>query len=650
MTNACLVFFLKYDLCATFEMAHYCTIKTGYLGPAGEFRLNQCVSKTCSASLIKDSLLNNIDRIVGIAKFFSSAQTGEEIKELADLVTANLTVDCMENERHLDSIGWTVVGIFVLLCALVFAATVVDVFTTRDSNSSPLLVGCFSAKHNLSRLMDASKGSEFDVFNGMRVLSMLWIIVGHTVLNCLSPMVKNLNAAQRFSQSYAFVWISGAEYCVDCFFFISGFLAMWIVLKELGKRDNTVRFSHYCVMLFSRWARLTPVYAFVLFWFWKVRPSMGWGPLWNEQFSDAGGAANSDMCDDSWWTNLLYINNFKPWNVPKCAAWTWYLANDMQFFLLVPFIAANSLYWRASHTSRSWAPFLRYGPCVLLVVVQIIATWLLFLSKDLTGAMLQPNYFGDVYEKPWTRVTPYAFGMMLAMVHSDRLQDKRSTASLRFHFGDAAFSAGLAALFGLISVRYFQFRCTDTQANCDAWFAIFFNGAFAYQNWSVATSAAFAALAWPAYSIALTFVSYSLLCGHDFLHIKWVLAHPRLVAPARLTFSAYLVHMPIMFMYSYSQPVIPTYTGWWLLAHGTAFFVLAYLAAFVLYMVVERPSMNLFTRLMTSRSRRVGASVALHADQQQQLLHHQHSVHSDDVGSETAVPLLGDAQAADGHQ
>ena len=40
-------------------------------------------------------------------------------------------------------------------------------------------------------------------------------------------------------------------------------------------------------------------------------------------------------CGKYWWYNILYINNFNVSTIP-CIGHNWYLANDMQFFLLSP--------------------------------------------------------------------------------------------------------------------------------------------------------------------------------------------------------------------------------------------------------------------------------------------------------------------------
>ena len=44
---------------------------------------------------------------------------------------------------------------------------------------------------------------------------------------------------------------------------------------------------------------------------------------------------NPSQCVSYWWRNLLNINNLFP-EKEMCAAWSWYLANDFQFFCLSP--------------------------------------------------------------------------------------------------------------------------------------------------------------------------------------------------------------------------------------------------------------------------------------------------------------------------
>lgn len=38
-------------------------------------------------------------------------------------------------------------------------------------------------------------------------------------------------------------------------------------------------------------------------------------------------------CNQYWWRNILFINNFYPLT-EMCMMWSWYLANDMQFYII----------------------------------------------------------------------------------------------------------------------------------------------------------------------------------------------------------------------------------------------------------------------------------------------------------------------------
>ena len=39
-----------------------------------------------------------------------------------------------------------------------------------------------------------------------------------------------------------------------------------------------------------------------------------------------------------WWANLLYIQNLYPGNAYQCMGWAWYLAVDMQLYIIAPLL------------------------------------------------------------------------------------------------------------------------------------------------------------------------------------------------------------------------------------------------------------------------------------------------------------------------
>ena len=87
--------------------------------------------------------------------------------------------------------------------------------------------------------------------------------------------------------------------------------------------------------------RLTGFYAFLIFFLATVWRHLKIGP---NQFLEQV----SEQCSKSPWVNLLYINNFDLGieNQGQCLGQTWYLANDMQFFLLAPPIVYVTWKWK----------------------------------------------------------------------------------------------------------------------------------------------------------------------------------------------------------------------------------------------------------------------------------------------------------------
>ena len=90
--------------------------------------------------------------------------------------------------------------------------------------------------------------------------------------------------------------------------------------------------------------RLTGFYAFLIFFLSTLWRHCGSGP--NHSFE-----TEAEDCARNFWVNLLYINNFNgivedPTPQSECLGVTWYLANDMQFFLIAPPIIYVTWHWK----------------------------------------------------------------------------------------------------------------------------------------------------------------------------------------------------------------------------------------------------------------------------------------------------------------
>lgn len=82
------------------------------------------------------------------------------------------------------------------------------------------------------------------------------------------------------------------------------------------------------IVLFSyRVVRLTPAYAFVI--------GLNLIALRYTHYHSVFESAVGDhiACDLYWWRNLLYINNLFSQR-EMCMVWSWYMANDTQFYVV----------------------------------------------------------------------------------------------------------------------------------------------------------------------------------------------------------------------------------------------------------------------------------------------------------------------------
>lgn len=51
-----------------------------------------------------------------------------------------------------------------------------------------------------------------------------------------------------------------------------------------------------------------------------------------------------NTCRIYWWRNILYINNFFPQR-EMCMMWSWYMANEMQFYVMAALLLAFARKW-----------------------------------------------------------------------------------------------------------------------------------------------------------------------------------------------------------------------------------------------------------------------------------------------------------------
>jgi peptidoglycan/LPS O-acetylase OafA/YrhL len=131
--------------------------------------------------------------------------------------------------------------------------------------------------------------------------------------------------------------------------------------------------------------------------FFTFIPLLGTGPLF------FGYAQN--QCDTNWLWHLLFLNNVIPWSSrDNCMNWTWYLACEMQFFLLLPSFV------HAYYHNRSKFWFLVVFWWTLSNMISVIV----IVKNDLSASYFTyaDEYWTIFYEMPFVRLPCYLIGVV----------------------------------------------------------------------------------------------------------------------------------------------------------------------------------------------------------------------------------------------
>ena len=402
--------------------------------------------------------------------------------------------------------------------------------------------------------------------NGIRVISMFWVILCHTHLWAFTAgLIKNPlyvfgNVVQRFS----FQVITNGFFVVDSFFFLSGTLVAYLTLREMEKRKG--RFP-YLTYYLHRYLRLTMVYAFLLFFWWSLTMHFGDGHLWLAGVGEKSAVYQN--CNKYWWTNLLYINNFYPWELGnECMGWTWYLANDMQFYIVAPVVLIPLYYFFPVGLAIS----------IGMLGVSFIATGSIAgvhkysanTFQQTPNATAETHQSDDIYIKSYCRIAPYLVGLVLGYILYKKIKfNIHWLVDWATYLGVWVLAAGccISTVYGLY-------------------------GSWHGHTFSLAENVIYFIFSRFVWAVGLALMMFACHNGYgwivnDFLSMKvWI-------PLSRLTYTAYLVHPIVLTVIFTSTRDTFTYTDYTLAVYAVAMVVLSFGAAGVVAVFVEFPLSNL---------------------------------------------------------
>ncbi|XP_060066014.1 nose resistant to fluoxetine protein 6-like [Ylistrum balloti] len=414
----------------------------------------------------------------------------------------------------------------------------------------------FSMYSNARKILNTHQGpGSITCINGVRFLSMSWVLLGHTFAFGIGVADNLLTFLPAFMKRWTAHVILNALVSVDSFFTISGLLLSYLVLKEMKKKNGKLNWGMF---YFHRFWRLTPPYMLLMMVYVPLFRYMFQGPDWLQ------GGTEKNFCADTWWTNLLYINNLVH-KSDMCMAWSWYLANDMQFFVVSPLMIAPLFF----------VPTIGIIVCMVFLLANMIISGVISRTEDMPPSMLGGGgtlagtqaYFNDYYIVPYCRIGTYVVGIITGYILYKTECRCRINRYVNLLCWALAAAVACSVVYGLYNPINGHPLSLDVSALYNATHKI---------AWG-------ACLCWMIFACATGNGGY----------VNTILSWKAFIPLSRLTYCGYLIHPIIMFAFYFSHQTTIHFDNFTLIMIFLGILCLTFMSAFVLSLAFEAPFMGL---------------------------------------------------------
>ncbi|KAH8354694.1 hypothetical protein KR084_002745 [Drosophila pseudotakahashii] len=512
-----------------------------------------CFPSSCSATAMENFLKQLFQRLLGVtdpSNLFSISEGTCKVKE---------------------SEPWDGLTIFTIVLVSAFstaviACTLYDYFLCPEQDKIPRLIKSFSARatsRHLFTLADVKANPNvIHCLNGMRCISLVWVILGHEyTISLKSPAINRRDNLRWMQQAFS-SFILYAPFSVDTFFFISGLLLVVIGLRSLEKTHGRLNVP---LMYLHRYLRLTPIVAVAMLVYLKMLPLFADGPMYNStKFFDYS------KCGSTWYLTLLYVQNYATYDM--CLPHTWYLAVDMQLYILSPILLIVLYKWGKKGAAGVLLLMLLLSACLFATIMTNDYKIMFKDGGQIPEVQKKTYYATHTHAAPW--LIGALFGYFLHLIRGRRLQLNRLAVW-------AGWLLCLAMMFTSI-------------------FALFPYAKLLGPSPTVLEGALYYTLCRVGWPLALCWVVFACMQGYGSLANSF-LSSPLWQPLSKLSYSAYIWHIFIQEVNNRRIRSNTYFSNYDVMLHFWSTFGFTLLMSYVLYVAIEAPLEGLERMMFPNR-------------------------------------------------
>lgn len=518
---------------------------------------------------------------VRMAVCFTEDCNQEDLQALVNVVSLPLVRLKVSNCVTADPEPWTnaQIGIAIFLCILlvvVTAATLVDYIMDRmpkkkqEYRALVNVAKAFSATSSTRILLSVADKSNADHYALRFLHGMRFLCIGHIVVcHCGQTISDNWSRFLNMlivSEEWPYMLLSAGFSSVDTFFFQSGFFLCLSVLKQ----RNSGPFA-FVVGLVRRYVR-TAIPLFFIIMCLYLLPHFVSGPdtkaFFLELYSDMGRY---------WWHLLLMIRNYADTTALDVLPHIWYLSTDFQLF-------AISLLTLLLFKRRK---MLAIGVFIAVSLLGCtIATWsvggsvlLPFMAYPAPNLHVMDKTMNDFYMRPYYHAVCFFSGCVTYLLMDD-FRNRKISKATQIAGWCISLSCGLCCVF----MKLPWYRSPNPTTETVKLLAAFFDR-----------------ILW---SLFLMWFTLACSSGRGGL-VNKLLSWNVFVAPSKLSFGVYLIHLPFIRLYLQASRERLFWSTFNTASMYFAVFAWSYVLAYFAYLMCEAPMTALdkmaFTRITQGR-------------------------------------------------